>query len=618
MTANLCELATRYKDFLKLSTFVQANNVTGLLADEEGLRQAKSLLRAAGASKVYLDVYRAHKPSPEVLARARDFLRAAGFEVSAGITTIAGKEFGKPSTDGFHWLCYTNQKTRDDLAQTMADAARLFDEIIVDDFLCTMCECEECQAARGDRPWGRYRLDLMVDIARNCLLAPAHAANPRCRVINKYPQWYDRFHCFGYDVTSHPSAFDLTWAGTETRDPEAKHVRQYQAYVNWTWIRSLAGNRLVGAWFDQLDCYPEVYVEQAFQSVLAGAPEITLFDYTPDRFGPDNANMNRLKEHLPLLFRVAEMVKGKQRLGIHAYKPPESDPGDEAFIFDYLGMFGLPLLMTHEFPAVPAGRKPEAPLILPRHASHDAHIAEKAVRFIEAGGTVLLTSGLLASQSRKRKLLALAGYGPRPVRAVGEFTYRFKMGDTGFDSEAHVEIGWALNPLDAPVIASAVLGRENVPILTLKQASGGGRVIVISAKTFAFWPDSPRVTVPQPVSLISLPAEIANWLRAVMLEPLGLGVGTERTKVGIYPFGRELLVLENFDHRPTEVQVAFDLGTFGPLGPAVSDEASGKRFPALENRIECQVPPSGVVVLRLPPSTWGRELPRIYLSLAGG
>jgi len=601
MSTDLPELAQQHREVLKLSAFITARAVTGLFEDEDGLREAERLLRAAGVSKVYLDVYRAHKPSPDVLARARDFFRAAGFEASAGITTIAGPDFGKPSSGGWYWLCYTNRKTRDDLAQTMADAARLFDEIIVDDFLCTTCRCEECDSARGDRSWERYRLDLMVEIARTCLLEPAHSANPNCRVINKYPQWYDRFHCFGYDVISHPHAFDLTWAGTETRDPEKKHVRQYQAYVNWTWIKSIAGERLLGAWFDQLDCYPEVYVEQAFQSVLAGAPEITLFHYTPQDFGPDNDNMNCLKEHLPLLFRLAQMIKGKKRLGIHAYKPLESDPGDEAFIFDYLGMFGLPLVMTHEFPLPPRGQRPQAPLILTRHAAHDPQAADKAVRFIESGGTALLTAGFLASQASKRKLVALAGYGARPVRPIAEFTYRFLLGDKEFDSEAHVEIGAALNPRDAQVIASAILGGQNAPILTSRQTAAGGRVIAMSAKSFAFWPDSPRVTIPQPVSLISLPPEIANWVRAALLEPLGLGVGSERTKLGVYPFDSDLLVLQNFDQRPTEVRLAFKPDFFGPLPGYVRDEASGQQLPSRENRASVRIPPRSVAILRLAP-----------------
>ena len=39
------------------------------------------------------------------------------------------------------------------------------------------------------------------------------------RLIIKFPQWYDRFHLFGYDPPRMAEAFDKVWVGTEVRNP---------------------------------------------------------------------------------------------------------------------------------------------------------------------------------------------------------------------------------------------------------------------------------------------------------------------------------------------------------------------------------------------------------------
>ena len=51
------------------------------------------------------------------------------------------------------------------------------------------------------------------------------------------------------------------------------------------------------------------------------------------------------------LQRVAEEVARRTPVGIAAYKPANSHPEKESYIFDYAGMLGLPLVPVHEFPA---------------------------------------------------------------------------------------------------------------------------------------------------------------------------------------------------------------------------------------------------------------------------
>jgi len=137
------------------------------------------------------------------------------------------------------------------------DAAGLFDEIMIDDFLFTDCTCAECQTARkartvtmgdktfpvADDSWDAYRSELMVQVSRQRILAAARRANPHVKVIIKYPQWYDRFHERGYDVVWETADFDRIWVGTETRDYADKHgggTAQYEGYFIMRWLGGMA------------------------------------------------------------------------------------------------------------------------------------------------------------------------------------------------------------------------------------------------------------------------------------------------------------------------------------------------------------------------------------------
>jgi hypothetical protein len=212
---------------LRFSAFVQAGSVNQYLSDLPGRNEALQLFRMNKITKVYLDCLRGgHYPGDDILLGARDFFRANGLAVSAGLTPTRGT--GKGSTHGRWWLCYTNTKTQEELQKIVRQTARIFDEIIVDDFLCTHCQCPECRDAKGDRSWGEYYRELLIRVAQDCIIVPAKSENPHARVIIKYPQWYDRFHVFGYDVYRHPEQFDEVWVGTEIRDTRVEYVHQYQ------------------------------------------------------------------------------------------------------------------------------------------------------------------------------------------------------------------------------------------------------------------------------------------------------------------------------------------------------------------------------------------------------
>jgi len=67
----------------------------------------------------------------------------------------------------------------------------------------------------------------------NLVIKPARAANPKVKLIIKFPNWYEHFQGLGYDLDREPKLFDGIYTGTETRDPAGtdQHLQQYESYL---------------------------------------------------------------------------------------------------------------------------------------------------------------------------------------------------------------------------------------------------------------------------------------------------------------------------------------------------------------------------------------------------
>ena len=130
-------------------------------------------------------------------------------------------DLGKPSTGWNVTACYTNRANQEHLGSIFKFAAGIFDEIMIDDFFFTDCQCSECAAAQCDRSWRQYRDKLMVEMSRENVLGAARSVNPNVKIILKYPQWYDDYQNRGYVVDQETVLYDRIWGGTETRDPSS-------------------------------------------------------------------------------------------------------------------------------------------------------------------------------------------------------------------------------------------------------------------------------------------------------------------------------------------------------------------------------------------------------------
>lgn len=417
--SDLWQAAQESASVHRFSTLFTAPDVYVHLSTEAGLRNAIAWCKNMGLTHVYLETFRdGYQADRATLERARDAFRAAGFLVSGCVTTT---RLGKPSNGwGPLVCCYTDLPTQDHLQKIFEYAAGLFDEIMIDDFFLEDCTCAACDAARLDHrvtigtnsypidsdSWTAYHCALMLHLSQDRVLAAAKKVNPKVRLIIKYPQWYDMYAPRGYDVGGETASFDKIWVGTETRDfTNEWHwggTIQYEGYFLMRWLGAVGGPKCGGGWYDWLGTTPPYYIEQARQTILAGAHESMLFcygglnpegqtNYTssipfPTPTGPEDAAA--LRACMPELLATAAQVQRHQVIGVAAYKPLNSEGGEESRVFDFVGMMGIPLVPCYQFPT----NAPAAFFSI--QSLQDPDIIAELDQYIVSKRPVLLTDGV--------------------------------------------------------------------------------------------------------------------------------------------------------------------------------------------------------------------------------
>jgi hypothetical protein len=386
---SLWDLANKNKDLLTISTLFTAQNVRAYLSSDQGINNAIEWCKKTSVTHVFLESYRdRYTAERKTLQQAKSRFTAEGFDVSGCITTT---KIGKISTGWNVISCYTDKATQDELQKIFEYAASIFDEIMIDDFLFTDCQCNECKKARGDKSWADYRCGLMIKMGRERILNPARAVNPDVKIIIKHPQWYDNFHNRGYEVLRQTADYDKIWVGTETRDydnPRWGKKVQYEAYYIMRWLGEIGGPKTGGGWFDPYGTTENTYVEQARQTVLADAKEMLLFCYGSLLRQTGPANVKKLRTEIPGLFELAKLVRDKPIKGILAAKPPNSDPEGEQYVFDFVGMLGLPLVPSAEI------NLDAKAAFFSVHAIKDRNFPAKLRKMLDTKKPVLITDGL--------------------------------------------------------------------------------------------------------------------------------------------------------------------------------------------------------------------------------
>lgn len=332
--------------------------------------------------KVYLETYRGgHLIDREKIGYVQEFFLREGIKVSGGITPDASSNWE------FKSLCYTSTNHRELLKNIVKFTAELFDEIILDDFYFTNCKCASCIKAKENKSWSEFRLQILKEASEELILNPARQVNSGVNLIIKYPNWYEDYQRTGYNLEAEPKLFDQIYTGTETRDPRytQQTLQRYSSYFLMRYLENVKPGANSGGWFDTFDCQYNLgaYAEQCYLTLFAKAKEVTLFCM---------GSLFRDQVFIPVAgyaMERADRFLGAlgNPVGIACYKPYHSS--GENYLHGYLGMLGLPLEATPDFPAV------ENLILLTESAGHDPEIIECLKKQLQEGKTVVITSGLL-------------------------------------------------------------------------------------------------------------------------------------------------------------------------------------------------------------------------------
>jgi hypothetical protein len=534
---------------LRLSSYVTSRQVERLATNQDVRAKAVQTIRRMGLTKLYLEVYRGgHLVSPEHLIFTRDWLKGMNIKVVGGIATVPGGNFGVRQKGPLGWFNWQKEKTQKELEKIIRTAAGIFDSFIVDDFLCTGDVSDESIAAKGERSWGRYRQELLTEVAKSVFIRPAKEVNPNITMIFKYPQWYDRFHLFGYDTKTLPELFDMVWVGTETRGRNTQRfgfVQPYEGFINYRWLADIAGEKIGGAWFDHGDCAEYDFIDQAYTSVLAGASELVFFNFSNVMAGhPDH---EKIIAQFDRLADLAAFVQEHPVTGVPAYKPPNSDPAGDMYIMDFLGMLGIPLIPVHKFPT-------DAPVIfLPAQAAADPELLNHINQARTRGTDLIFTTNLLIASPDVNKLARMAGVEPdiqsKPTRA--QLNQGKERKNVTIDLESPIE------GKDDPGNIVCMSGNKKLVLLTVSETPHS-QIALLNTHTYSqddFDTVGEVLLCPKPLGLLEINGPALSTLR----KAFGGTAFDGPCCVTYHPFGPTgsgNCVIQNFNDTPVNVTVS--------------------------------------------------------------
>ncbi|HEX5155106.1 MAG TPA: hypothetical protein VFW07_26865 [Parafilimonas sp.] len=551
--------AQQYKNF-KVSVYCRAYEVKQMGDTTNYLKPIwNEISRQLKVDKIYLETHRdLIIVDQQTLDIAKKFFKDRGIEVAGGITLTISEP------NRFQTFCYSNPDDRKKVKELSEYTAKNFNEFILDDFFFTNCKDDGAIKDKGSKSWTQYRLDLMAEAAQSLIIGPGKAANPKVKIVVKYPNWYEHFQGLGFNLEKEPKLFDGIYTGTETRDAvmSAQHLQPYLGYNIFRYFENIAPGRNGGGWVDPPgSIYFDRYAEQLWITLFAKAPEQTLFDfrqlsrpiYFTDRapwqgqhtsFDYDEmmqpVNYNGDSAYRPstiarvagYTFEKVDKVLGQlgNPIGIKSYRPYHSLGED--FLQNFLGMIGLPMDMKPEFPAE------DSVILLTEEAKFDDHIADKIKKQLTDGKTVVITSGLLrAIQDKGLNDIAELRYTDRKA-LVQDFTAgTFQL----IHSDKPVlipQIQYLTN--DSWEIVSGINGDNGWPILHEADYSKGHLYILTIPDNFA--------------DLYNLPAEVLNKIREVLCAQLKVQI-EGAPKISLYTYDNNSFIVESFLDKEVAVKV---------------------------------------------------------------
>ncbi len=586
----------------RVTVYIPVQVVEHMARDPAWMRSSwRTISRRLHVDQVFIEGYRSGISADDAsIARVKRFFVSQGVAVAGGMAMLGAERSAQ-----FETLDYTLARDRELASRMSALLARHFNTFVLDDLYFFNTKSDSDIAAKGKQSWAQFRMRTMDEVSRDLILKPAKAANPKVKVIIKFPNFYPSFQEMGFDLKNEPKIFPEIWTGDETRYAPTtdQQLRPYESYEIFRYFENIAPGRNGGGWVDPIAMHDlDRYAGQLWDTILAKAPAINLFQYTDLLRSADPRNRDAW-EHLPttfdyfdmarqccggvpggagasepLLANVAEYALRKvdevagalgEPVGLATYRPYDSTGED--FLPETAGMVGIPIEM---YPRWPDAKR----IFLTQAAARDPNIVSAIERHLRAGEDVIITSGLLRAIQDKGFDQVTDMRVTRDVVPASEYV-------EGFGFGAGSVLGRS-KPILFPLIhfytneAWAVLRgidhEAGVPLL-LMDHYGKGELYVIA--------------VPEEMNdLYSLPAPVLDALRRYLAPDLPVRLEGP-SQVSLFEYDNGSFVVESYLDHPVAVRVVGGFGQLTNLASGVTwggaaEAGAGPRQFGYELRIE--------------------------------
>lgn len=531
--------------------------ITMKMKDRQWLESSWTTIRSQlHVDKVYLETYRSRQlADPSLVADLKKFFSDQGVEVSGGIC------FSDADNGQFVSFTYTKPEDRAYVKHVSEMTAKLFDEIILDDFFFANTKKPSDIEAKGAQSWTDFRLKTMDEVSRDLVVGAAKAVNPKVKIIIKYPNWYEHFQGNGYDLAEQPKIFDEIYTGTETRDPvdTDQNLQQYESYEIMRYFDEVAPGRNGGGWVDTYSIrYIDRYAEQLWLTVFGKAREMTLFNYAlllrraapgdrPWANAVPNLDWQKVSARAkgdPIFASVAgealDQIKpfaGKlgNPIGIASYRPPHAVGED--FLHNFLGMIGIPIELCPKFPS-----KANV-ILLTEGAAFDPNLIGEIKQHLTAGKTVILTSGLWhALEDKGAEDLDEIRYTDHKV-AVSSFVGAFGPGsgtDLGKSSAPILIPHLRFLTNDAWPVVRGIADDNGFPMMLMNQYANGKLYVMTIPENFT--------------DLYLIPDATLNAIRSYVMGDFPLRIEAP-AKVSLFAYDNGAMIVESFRDEPADVTI---------------------------------------------------------------
>ena len=544
------------------------------LSEEEFVREFSHIGDFVNVGRVYIENYRSEVfASKEQLSTVKNYFEHLGIECSGGITTC-----DDDTRRGFASLCYSNQKHRDIVENSIRDLASVFDEIIFDDFYFLNCRCAKCIEAKGKMSWAEFRIAQKKKVTQDLVIEVAHEINPNCIVIVRNPE---HFNETGYDLETDSGLFDSIYTGTETRNPryQQQHMPKYMGYFTMRYYESSKPGLNLGGWFDPYECNYNLssYLEQAYMTMFAKAKEATLFCYgslldpTYRLFAPA---VGEAFEEIDEYFGQLGNPKG-----IAAYRPTYARGEDN--VHHYLGMCGIPFEPSLEYDYN------ARTVFLAEGAACDKDIASKMKESLKKGADVIVTSGFVRRMGDAFEEFANVTYSSRKAY-VNKFANTLDHGlsihgeYSGKESILIPQIDYCIN--DVWELAAAYGTDMNYP-LVLRWCYDEGRICVLVI------PDNMG-------DLYNYPKEVLDVIHEIFEQDMDISISAP-ARVSLFTYDNDTLIIRSdLDYAET-VDVYVPEKFKKAINIANGSFPWGLEYPVADGKFSINATPAKNYVLKL-------------------